>query len=272
MTDEPRSTHPSWLKIGALGCAGSLGLVVLFFGGLAAITFWGYRGALEVREEVDRRYGAFDSYQVPADGTVPAERMARFLAIRKALMPRCAEVTDIAGSLKSVEEAAHQDEPDVGEIFRRVGRVARRMPSMGLAFGEYVSDRNDALLEQGMGLGEYTWIYVVGYFADLGQPPLRVLDEQNRLKPYQDRIYPEIARVVERHIAQGGLTAGPWVEELARLRADRERVPFRGALPPELAASLEPFRGALTAFACPAAAELDLTITVRRSTVGFDHR
>jgi hypothetical protein len=198
--------------------------------------------------------------------------MARFLAVRRALMPRCGEVTETTGSFRKIEAAAAADAPDLGDIFRRVGDVVSRMPRLGIVFGAYVNDRNLALLDQGMGLGEYTWIYVVSYFGFLGQPPARLLDEPNRQKVFEDRVYPEIARVIDRHIKDAGLTTGPWAEELARLRADRGRVPFAGNLPPELAGSLEASRAALAAAACPAAAELDMTITVRRSAIGYDHR
>jgi hypothetical protein len=272
MADQHQAPHAGWLKIGGIGCAAALALTLLALGTIVGFTFRGYERELTVREELDRRHGAYDSYRVPVEGTVPADRLTRFLAVRRVLMPRCSEVTEITGSFRRVEAAAASGEPDVGEIFRRAGDVISRMPRMGLIFGAYVNDRNRALLDQGMGLGEYTWIYVVGYFAFLGQPPMRLLEEPDRLKVFEDRVYPEFARVIDRHVRQAGLAAGPWVEELARLRANRGRVPFVGNLPAELAGSLEPSRAALGAVACPAAAELDMTITVRRGGIGYDHR
>lgn len=267
-----RKTEPGWLRIGGIGCALVAGVAVLLLGGITAMTFRGYRQALDVREELDRRWGAFDGYVVPADGTVPPDRMARFLDIRRTLMPRCAEVTAVTRSFARVDEIAGDDDPDVAELFRRVGSVIRLMPSIGFSFGGYVSDRNDALLERGMGLGEYTWLYVVGYLAYLEQTPVRVIDEQKRPRIFEDRVYPAVAAVIARHVAARGLVAGPWVEERARLDDDPARVPFRGTLPPELLVSLEQHRDALSAVACPAAAELDLTITVRRDLIGYDHR
>lgn len=146
------------------------------------------------------------------------------------------------------------------------------MPSLGLVFGRYVEDRNKALLEHRMGLAEYSWLYIVCYFAVLGQPPTTVLEEPARQAIFEDRLYPGMARAIERHIAETGMTTGPWVEELARLREQPARVPFSGNLPPEPAASVEPYRAVLAALACPAAAELDVTITVRRGLIGYDHR
>ena len=272
MADEQRASHPSWLGIGALGCAGVVGIVVLLLGGIAGLTFWGYRHAIGVREDLDRTYGTYDSYRPSPDGTIQPDRMRHFLTVRQALMPRCPEVTNVTGSFRAVDEMAGQHAPDVGELFSRVGRVVKTFPSMGLIFGEYVSDRNVALRNNQMGLGEYTWIYAVGYFAYLKQPPTRVLDERDRPSLFPSRVFPAVAKAIERHVAEGGPSIGAWADELARLQADPARVPFRDGLPAELAASLAPFQGALQSFACPAAAELDLTLTVRRESFGYDHR
>ena len=272
MGNQPDSPHPSWLKIGGIGCLTTLALAVLAGGAVVVFTFRGYQRELTLREELDRRYGAHDSHHVPADGTVPADRVVRFLNVRRTLMPRCAEVTDITGAFGRMESVARSREPDVGEGLRRAGDVILRIPRVGLVFGAYVNDRNRALLDQGMGLGEYSWIYVVGYFAFLGQPPRRLLEEPNRPKVFEDRVYPEMANIIGRHVEEARMSDGPWVEELARLKADRGRAPFAGNLPPELAESLGPFRAALKTVACPAAAELDMTITVRRGTIGYDHR
>ena len=42
---------------------------------------------------------------------------------------------------------------------------------VGRDFGDYVAARNEALLAQGMGLGEYTWIYALTYHVWLGHAP-----------------------------------------------------------------------------------------------------
>jgi hypothetical protein len=272
MTDDQASPDPSWLKIGAIGCAAAIALVVLALGGIVAVTFRSYERGLAGETELDRTYGRYDSYRIPPDGAVAPDRMRRFIGVRRVLAPRCGEVSDLTDSFRRVQSAAKESGPDVMGLFSRIAGALRRMPRMGVAFGAYVADRNKALLDHGMGLGEYTWIYVVTYFALLEQPPATLLPSSNRPGLFQDRIYPQMARLIEGHIEDTGMTTGPWVEELARLRKDRERVPFSGNLPPELAASLEPHRLAVAGVACPAAAELDVTITVRRGAIGYDHR
>jgi hypothetical protein len=264
--------HPGWLKISGIGCAAVLGFVVSAVAAILAVTFRGYQREAATLGDIDARFGAHDSYRLPSDGAVPADRLARFIAVRRALMPRCAEITEWTGAFRGVEAAAGSDATDVVKLFRQVGGTITRVPRLGIVFGAYLDDRNQALLDQGMGIGEYSWIYVVSYLAFLRQPPMRLLAGSNQAKVLDDRVYPETANVIARYIEATGLSGGPWVEELARLRANRARVPFADGLPPELVRALEPSRAALAAAACPAATELDLTITVRRPVIGYDHR
>jgi len=271
-TPVPPARHPGWLKIGGTGCAAVLGFVVVAVAAILTVTFRGYQREAAALGDIDARFGAHDSYRLPSDGAVPADRLARFIAVRRALMPRCAEITEWTGAFRSVGTAAASDAPDVARVFRQAGDAITRVPRLGIIFGAYLNDRNQALLGQGMGIGEYSWCYVVGYLAFLRQPPMRLLAASSQAKVLDDRVYPETANVIARHIEATGLTGGPWVEELARLRANRARVPFADGLPPELVRSLEPSRAALAAAACPAATELDLTITVRRGVIGYDHR
>ena len=74
---------------------------------------------------------------------------------------------------------------------------------------------------------------------------------------------PEVIRRILRHLGHPLEVPAP---------APARVPPFAAGLPPELETSLAPFRDARSASACPAAAELDVTITVRRQWFGFDHR
>lgn len=260
------------LKIGSIWFAGSLAILAISLGIVLTLTSREYGRGFALEEELGRRYEGLDAYRLPADGRTPPDRVARFLAVRRALAPKCPEITGLVGAFVDVRTTAEGHDPDVPDLFGKIGRAVRRIPSLGVAFGEYVTGRNRALAAEGMGLGEYSWLYVASYFALLGQQPIPALDREGQATLFERRIYPDIARLVGRHVEETNLTGGPWVEELARLRADRSRVPFRGALPPEVAAPFEPARTELAATACPAAAELDLTTTVRRGRFWYDHQ
>ncbi len=272
MTEQPTHAKAGRVRAFMLAIGAIIVLLAAAFLVLVGATYRGYDAELAIANELDRRYGSYDGYHVPADGRLPADRMQRFLAVRRAVSIHCAEVTDIAGRFASVGAWAKGPDPAKGQLFLRIGRALRRAPSVGLVFGRYVRSRSQGLLEQEMGLGEYSWIYVASYLGlGLAERPVPVLQRSTTYNPFEDRVYPAIRRAIARHVEASRATSGPWVEELARLKESPSRVPFHGNLPSELAASIEPFRAALAATACPAAAELDLTTTVKRGVI-YEHR
>ena len=272
MRNDSASPHPGWLKIGGIGCGVLLVLLLVSAATLVTLTFRSYGRALAVREELDARYGALDAFQIPGAGGLPAERMTRFLAVRRVLQPRCQQVTEMLRPFRGVEAESRSANPDEGTIFRNGLRAIRQVPRIGLAFGDYVEARNRSLLEQQMGLGEYSFIFVVGYVSYLAQKPARLFEEPTRDNIFEGRVFPDVAAVIDRFVSARGLTEGPWVAERDRLTQARGQAPFPKGVPPELEASLAPYRDALSATACPSAAELDVTITVRRASFGFDHK
>ena len=89
---------------------------------------------------------------------------------------------------------------------------------------------------------------------------------------YEQRVNRQVREMIERHVADGmqpDLEA--WRAEVEALAADPVRVAFRDGVPPGLEASLQPFRADLEELYCPAASELEVTLTVK-SGAWFDHR
>jgi hypothetical protein len=133
-----------------------------------------------------------------------------------------------------------------------------------------VQARNRALLDAGMGLGEYTWLYWLVYHAWLGRPVddslLHELMASHEAVDGATEVHfeggPEREQLVRR--LRGDITAmlgnlagrlaadperPPLFEtvnsELAALAADPERLPFADGLPEQFAADLEPWRDRL---------------------------
>ncbi len=272
MSDDSREAGPSWLKIGGIACGILLLFVVLSVTALVTATYRSYGRALAVDEELAARYGALDAYPIPDSGGIPTERMTRFVAVRRALLPRCQQVSDLLRPFRGVETESNSADLNERNLFRNVLHALPEVPRMGLVLGDYVEARNRALLEQQMGLGEYSFIFVVGYVSYLAQTPAPLFDEPTRGNSFQGRVFPGVATAIDRFVTARGLADGPWVAARDRLRQAPGQPPFADGLPPELETSLAPFRDALSASACPAAAELDVTITVRRQWFGFDHK
>jgi hypothetical protein len=265
------------LRICAIGCGLVFLLGALFAGGFTWSVLRVNREALARRESLDRQYPGPDRYTPPADGTIPEERMRRFLAVRRELAASCPSVAEHWRRMEAMNELAESEDSSPRELFGQVGRVARDFPRLPKDYGGYVAARNRALLQQGMGLGEYTWIYAVSYFGALGDRPARAIPASKQPDPFRERVIPQLRQMMARRLAAArrGETQpdslAAWRAELDALARDGRRLPFQDGLPPELAASIEPFRAELEALACPEASELDLTRTVRRG-LWYDHR
>jgi len=159
------------------------------------------------------------------------------------------------------------------EFLRDVTRVVRVLPSVGRHFGEYLTARNEALQANGMGLGEYTWIYVVTYHAWLGHRPLQAIEGGPHPSMFYERIVPQVLDMIRRHVDEASDDAAilVWRSELNALERDARRIPFEEGLPPELESSVLPYRDELERLACPEAAELDVVLT-EKAWIGYDHR
>jgi len=150
------------------GCAVGCLLVVLALGGLGWMGYRWAKTAAEVVEAAERaedrleaEYGLVREFTPPADGWVAADRIEAFLTVRELMAP---QRTSLEESVEALAPAAAKGGA-VGGL-----RAARAGISMAPRILEFARARNEALLEVGMGPGEYTWIYWLTYHAWLGHP------------------------------------------------------------------------------------------------------
>jgi hypothetical protein len=261
------------LKQYGIGCGLLALFVIVVLASLTASVFLGYRKAFKVRDELERLHETQADFTPPASGTIPLDRMQRFLAVREALFPLCERVSAHQRLFARMQSYGGAERPPFGALAGDTFRAATSMMRVGRDFGEYVTARNRALLAEEMGLGEYTWIYVVAYYSWLGHQPVRAIEGGSSPEVFRDRVFPQVEEMIRRHVAGAGERAGAaaWRSELEALERFPERIPFQEGLPPEIEASLGPHRNELERLACPEAGELDVVLTVR-SGIGYDHR
>jgi hypothetical protein len=261
-----------YLKLVGIGCGSSVLLVLLLVGALAASVLFEYREAAVLRDELDADYPTQASFTPSRDGSVPADRLQRFIAVRRVLHPRCEDVSELQRAFAKMESYDEMDRVPPMDMFRDVARVVKGLPTVGRHYGEYVTARNETLQANGMGLGEYTWIYVVSYYSWLGHRPAQAI-EGRRLSVFRERVFPQVRGMMQRHVDQAAdeATLAFWRSELEALEQDARRIPFEDGLPPELEASLVPYRDELERLACPEAGELDVVLT-EKAWIGYDHR
>jgi hypothetical protein len=172
--------------------------------------------------------------------------------------------------------------------------VSKMLRGLKAGFGftgslaEYLRSRGTALLAREMGLGEYLYTYSLVYYSWLGKDPgagptelkadLRASRNRGVIvwNDHGDWSKPEIRRhrlrlmvhthmlpMLESQLAAADTAGGAaWRQDLAaevaRLRADPERLPWQDGLPAPLRESLEPHRAQFEAHWSEAANMLEI--------------
>jgi hypothetical protein len=265
-----------WLVGCGVGCGVVLlGLIVLavMLGLFARDTMQGFEDAVEFRQQLEKRYGRTAEFVPPLDGAVPAARIERFIAVREASMPArdaagaaFEEITGSEGRLRDLEEEGAWTK------FRAVFGVVGSAMGLGAKLGDYFEARNRALVEHEMSIGEYAYLYTVIYHVWLRQDPedgprfsQEIQIDGSGSLVQQSRVRRDLRQMLrnQRDALAGRPDAdAAWVETLLAqiewLEDDPTRLPWQDGPPPQLAASLEPFREALTAGYRPATNPFEL--------------
>lgn len=269
-TPQKSSAASKWL----IGCGVGCGVVILILIILAASGYFfikniteGFKETEELTEALTEKYGAIREFCPDPEGAIPPERIEAFLAVRNSLGPikeKFERSIDILSQERDRVQA--EKEPSAG-ILTRIRAGFGIIPLMA----EFINLRHQALLDNGMGLGEYYYIYVVAYYSFLGKSPADgfeygfmeraeerrryVWDEEESREDHLDRIRRRLHRMVlpmlqnqYQKLQERGLAGvrESWLRALERevraLEEDRFRLPWQDGLPDVLKNSLLPFR------------------------------
>ena len=260
----------SLLKKGCLlgcGCVTVIGLAAVGGGAAYIVPMFGkFDNAVEKRKALVEKYGEQDEFTPALDGAVPADRLDTYLEVRRGLRPFCDRFDDTMGRIERISEREHDDDPSLREVLG----VTRAAFGLAPLLGDYFDARNKALLDAGMGLGEYTYIHIVAAYAGRppesgGLPELRDLNRRVRraviamLRAQRDALAAAEAEDAEPSPARTALEA-----ELVLLDKDRRRRPYQDGLPPPIVASLAGHEDAIEELRCPIATQFELARNRRR--------
>lgn len=250
----------------AKGCGIGCGVATLVVGLIVAIGVAWMRPAIEevrraeaAAERLEADLGTLDDWTPDPVDPLPAERLDVFLAVRSTASPEAAAL----GAVLADMPPDALDDPDTS-VRGRVGAVLRMLRRMIASVAAYLTARDDAMVEAGMGPGEYGWIYVLVYHSWLGETldagPMvtkpvgrhvsprtgeRLFDEDHdRYSPSRVRravrrvCVPPFRRMVEEARRTGDPTLPELEAELARLESRPDAVPWEHGVPPRLEAVL----------------------------------
>ncbi len=245
-----------------VGCGVIILLNILLIVGAGIFFTRPMNKAVNSQKNLVEAFGLPNEY-VPEVGSLTAARIELFLSVRAQLIPSCEEFENATAGFQAMDDLGEDgDEPSMGEVFQGLGQVMGSIKGLVLGIGEVMEIRNEALLEQGMGMGEYTWIYVLSYNSWLGYTPNVGVDSEGG--DFSHREKGLIADLMESHaesLAESGRLdeAQVWRRELKKLGWEDGGVPFAdNTLPEEIWTVLEPFRGRLEASYCESMSDFDL--------------
>lgn len=258
----------SWLRGCGIGCGALMVIAVLLAVGGVVSIMKPLGEAIDIRSELDTRFGEQCSYVPPIDGVVTADRIEAFLQVRDALAASCRTIERRSSAMRRLEQLDDDTEVSKAEVMALAGKATLGAVGLGPALGDLYEVRNRALLDAGMGLGEYSYIYLTAYrrqLTDVG-PRTGMMDGS----PVNRRIHTCLEDMLKGQLAAargGGVEPSLLSElaaELAAMAVDPQHLPWHQGLSPAMGAAFEPYRDRLDSSFCAAATELELLRGTRR--------
>ncbi len=148
-----------------IGCGIGCGLMFLITAGIGTVGYFGIKGfkdrtdRIEVTfDRMDAEYGRPSEFTPQIDGRIPSDRMGIFLAVRNDIQPVQQEVSGLFRTLDGTGDSGWVAKAKAGMKF---------IPSLLI----FIEERNQIMLDRGMGVGEYQYIYSLAYYGLLGKDP-----------------------------------------------------------------------------------------------------
>jgi hypothetical protein len=256
------------LKQAALGCGGLLVVAVAVPVVLTVMILPPMNRAIEARADFEALHGPQDAFVPPASGVPSPDRIEAFLSVRQALAPACTDFWSAERSVAKLEAFDDQENISKIDVMKQAMSTSKTMMGMGPAIGHFFENRNRALVDAGMGLGEYTYIYVVAYNDRILEPEteLQLFGPQvanGRVREALASMLKNQLEALRREGAQEELTRAV-AAEVEALENDPDRIAWQDGIPLEIESSLLPYRDRLDTAFCGSTAPFELLINEKR--------
>jgi len=243
------------LKGCAMGCAAIVAIVILGVIGISVRTWMPLRSSGKSLARLEERFGPPESFIPAPDGAIPASRMKAFLGVRRSLEPQCARFEEVQQQLLRMARLDEQENLSAGEVVETFKGLFDVSTGVAPMLGDYFEERNRALLEEELGLGEYSYIFALAYGEHFRDEAIheQLFSEDGPVSPEAGATLRAV--LVHQRDVQAG-EAGEserrsLIErEIELMAGDPQRLPWHDELPAAVIDSLAPFRDRLDAAFC----------------------
>jgi hypothetical protein len=133
----------------------------------------------QLEQKLIERFDWANEYIPPANGLITPERAEKFIRVREAVQTNCAIFQGILDSVMKLEEMESNQDMSAAEKASEGIESLQSMFSAAPNFLEFMDARNNSLLIEEMGLGEYIYIYLAAYGPQLaGEGDSRYADQE----------------------------------------------------------------------------------------------
>ena len=263
--EKPSSSKKNWLVGLGIGCGAVIVIVILLFiGGFYFVKniTKGFKDSEQITRALQAKFGKIEDFAPDPSGAVAADRIEAFLKIRESTSPARTKLEGTLGELAKREKSLSAVRYGIGMV-----------PQMA----EYFRARGQALMDSGMGMGEYNYLYVLIYFSWMKKPPedgpgirmsrdmegVHLGDRERDSADIQKdialrRINRTVLPMLRNQLAKIPASPAPATKakpsfrdalaaEAEAMLSDAHRLPWQDGLPDVLKASFEPFRNRLEA-------------------------
>ncbi|RKZ11442.1 hypothetical protein DRQ32_05945 [bacterium] len=263
MGQKTRST----LKLIGLAMALPILISVIFAAIVSVRTLNPLTHARHSMDELEQSLGQSTRYVPEPSGMITRPKMEAFLELRSSLVLACREYETSQRAfhaIDSLDDGSDTDWDDIVDAFKLLGGAAFEITPF---LARYFALRNLALLESGLGLEEYAYIYALAYHDQL-------LSEETRRQVFSngDALSAEAASVLEACLRRqlsminSDDSFKPAVErELAEMQSDLTRLLWQDGLPKQIQVCIDPFRSRLDELFCAPTAGLEMEHGARRA-------
>jgi hypothetical protein len=163
------STTKKWLIGCGIGCGVIIVIVALLvIGGVVYIKniVKGFEDSEAIMSVLTDRYGRITEYCPELDGTIRPDRIEAFLKAREFMIVEREKLEKSISILSEGDWGGEIDVESSGNVFQKIKIGFGLIPKIA----DFFKARNQALLDEGMGMGEYYYLYMITYYSWLQKP------------------------------------------------------------------------------------------------------